>query len=109
MLCFFLHSIKISTNATREQRIVMHVNAAPTHSALINVHVKQDLKETKRPGNVTVIHKQYINGLSIKTIPLNKTLICFVYNDWFFCHVLCKIICLGLHLLIGIIYLFCSK
>lgn len=87
---FFLHSIKISTNATREQQIVMHVNSAPTHSALINVHVKQDLKETKRPGNVTVIHKQHINGLSIKTIPLNKTLICFVYNDWFSCHVLCK-------------------
>lgn len=83
MLCFLLHSIKISTNATREQQIVMHVNSAPTQSALINVHVKQYLKETKRPGNVTVIRKQHINGLSIKTIPLNKTLICFVYYDCF--------------------------
>lgn len=70
------YSVKISTNATREQRIVMHVNAAPTHSALINVHVKQDLKETKRPGNVTI--STNVKGESItatKPTPIAKTLL----------------------------------
>lgn len=37
------YSVKILTNATGGQRIVIHVNSVPTLSALINVHVKQDL------------------------------------------------------------------
>lgn len=43
------YSVKILTNATEGQRIVIHENSAPTQSVLINVHVKQDLKETKSP------------------------------------------------------------
>lgn len=70
------YSVKISTNATREQQIVMHVNSAPTQSALIHVHVKQYLKETKRPENVTI--STNVKGEPItatKPTPIAKTLL----------------------------------
>lgn len=70
------YSVKIRTNATREQQIVMHVNFAPTHSALINVYVKQDLKETKRPGNVTISTNVKSKSITAtKPTPIAQTLL----------------------------------